>query len=175
MLESLLHIVATSHVTIEGIGLEHSTWSQPSTGTGYVSTQAGTFLTAADLVSNNFNGWFMMPSALFVENSTAITIDSCHVQRVGGAGVTFGGGSANSTVRRCTFDDVSGSAVQLGGSVRNGTLVVDSTAPAQIGLSALDNTITNSPAEYHDAVGIFAGYLNGAIVAHNSLENLSCE
>lgn len=174
--ESLLHIEATSHVTVTGIGLEHSAWFQPSTGTGYVSTQAGTFVTAASLASHNFNGWWMPSSALFVDGSTNITIDSCRVQRVGGAGVTFGGGSANSTVRRCSFDDISSSAVQLGGSVRsNGTLVVDRSATAQVGLSAVDNTIANSPAEFHDAVGIFAGYLSGAIIAHNTLENLSCE
>jgi dienelactone hydrolase len=117
----------------------------------------------------------MMPSALFVEGSSSVTIERCDVRRLGGAGVTFGGGSANSIVRHCRFDDVSGSAVQLGGSVRNGTLEVDSTAPAQVGLSATDNTITNLPAEYHDAVGIFGGYLFGAVIAHNSLENLSCE
>jgi hypothetical protein len=38
---------------------------------------------------------------------------------------------------------------------------------------ATDNHIVNSPAEYHDAVGIFVGYTKGAIIAHNSLENLS--
>ena len=174
-LESLLHIVGASHVRVAGIGLEHAAWFQPSTDTGYVGTQAGTFLTAASLATGNYNGWWMMPSALFVEGSSSVTIERCDVRRLGGAGVTFGGGSANSTVRRCRFDDVSGSAVQLGGSVRNGTLEVDSTAPAQVGLNATDNTITNLPAEYHDAVGIFGGYLFGAAIAHNSLENLSCE
>ena len=49
------------------------------------------------------------------------------------------------------------------------------TFAAQVGLSATDNTITNLPAEDHDAVGIFGGYLFGAVIAHNSLENLSCE
>ena len=44
---------------------------------------------------------------------------------------------------------------------------------AQIGLSCVNNTIRNLPREYHDAVGVLGLYLNNAIIAHNSLENLS--
>jgi hypothetical protein len=94
-LESLLHITGT-FVSVIGLSLEHSAWHQPSTGTGYVSTQAGTYLTPASLAnSNDLYTWSMMPSAVFVEGSSSVVIEDCHVRRAGGAGVTFGGGSAN--------------------------------------------------------------------------------
>eukprot|EP01052_Picozoa_sp_SAG31_P013440 SAG31_NODE_807_length_11929_cov_4.015638_5_plen_490_part_00 len=175
LLESLLQIIGTSHVSVVGLGLAHSTWHVPSTATGYVSTQAGTFLTAASLLDRDDSlMWNMMPSAIFIAGSSSVVVENCRVWCVGGAGVTFSNGSANSIVRGCSFDDVSGSAVQLGGTVRNKTLLlVDSKADAQAGLMAIDNRIANSPAEYHDAVGIFVAYTSGATIAHNSLENLS--
>jgi hypothetical protein len=143
-LESLLHIAGASHVTIADVGFEHSAWHQPSTGVGYVSTQAGTFLSPASLhnPADEFT-WNMMSSAVFVQNSSDVLVKNCVVQHVGGAGVTFSSGSANSTIRSSRFNDISGSAVQFAGTVggQNQTLKVDPHAEAMVGLKCANGSM----------------------------------
>jgi hypothetical protein len=188
LLETLLHVAGTSHVSVVGLGLEHAAWHLGSKG--YISSQAGTWTGPYPSASTAGQGFSMMPSALLVTNGSEIVVEHCRVRRLGGAGITIAGGSKHSTVRSNLLEDISGSAVQLGGTVANTSgrcicnpvhlqrctcrgMVVDESEPAQIGLSCINNTVRNLPREYHDAVGILGLYMSHGVIAHNTLENLS--
>ena len=152
--ETLLHLLGTANVHVEGLRLEHAAWHL-SRNTGYVSTQAGTWVSSDALGTEMHGGlasWHMMPSALLVESSSDITIKHCTVTRLGGAGITIANGSSDCTVASCSFTDISGSAIQLAGTAfSNGVeeegLRIDKGSQAQKGLVCVNNTITNLPRE----------------------------
>ena len=150
--ETLLHLAGTANVHVEGLRLEHAAWHL-SRSTGYVSTQAGTWVGADALTAVNYAlaAWHMMPSALLVESSSEVTIEHCSVRRLGGAGITIANGSSNSTVASCSFTDISGSAIQLAGTAFSSGvgagLRIDERSQAQQGLVCFNNTISNLPQE----------------------------
>jgi hypothetical protein len=84
--------------------------------------------------------------------------------------VSIGSSSSDCTIEGSLLDDISGTGIILGGIAGDATKNATSDASR---LSAVNNHIRNTPAEYHGSVGIFGGYLDSGLIAHNMLEQLS--
>lgn len=134
-----------------------------------VSIQAGAYSTK-NLSLYSHAGWELMRAAVEVRGSSDVVIRQCTFRQLGGAGVSVGTGSRDCTVEACLLDDISGTGIILGGVAGNATQ--NATVDA-LRLSAVNNHIRDTPAEYHGAVGIFGGYLNSGLIAHNLMERLS--
>ena len=169
LLETLLKIDGASMVTVEGVVFEHAAWHQPSSLYGYVSVQAGATI-SKNLSQYSSAGWELIPAAVEITNSSDVVVRQCTVRHLGGAGLSIGSGSSDCTIEGCLLEDISGTGIILGGIAGDATKNATSDA---LRLSAVNNHIRNTPAEYHGSVGIFGGYLDSGLIAHNVLEQLS--
>src|SRR6202041_3154450 len=85
---------------------------------------------------------------------------------LGGTAIDLADGTQNSSITGCTIQDTSGGGISIG--------EVDDyfqTQPALLTSSNTisDNTIANVGADYHDAVGVWAGYTRGVTIQHNDI------
>ena len=128
----------------------------PPKGVGFAETQAGHYA----------SGWRQpraAPAGRVCPVSAAVvgargTITRCVFSALGGAGVHL---HAGGLVSHSTFRDLSGGAILLGG--------VDHSAPRR-GMAARCNAVRQPGAEYSGSVGIWGGYLIGASVQGNTVE-----
>ena len=128
----------------------------PPTGVGYAETQAGHYA----------SGWRQpraAPAGRVCPVSAAVvgahgTITRCVFSALGGAGVHL---HVSGLVSHSTFRDLSGGAILLGG--------VEHSAPRR-GMAARCNAVRHPGAEYSGSVGIWGGYLIGASVQGNTVE-----
>jgi len=171
MLEEPIH-----DVRFEGITFADATWLRPNVH-GHPDVQANFLIIPTSLsyrlgtVHNVHNENIRMAAHVALRYAHHVTFERCTFTRLGGAGLDLLLGCHDNTVRGCHFHDISGSAVQVGGVDRRDHHPDD---PAMV---VKDNRITNNyihhcGVEYEDSVGVFAGYTDGTVIAHNEISNL---
>ncbi len=111
------------------------------------------------------------PSNIVCHTAKSIRFDRCTFTKMGAGAIDVECGSQDNTISGCHFYDISSSAVQIGDVLR------DDHHPDDIrkivkNNSVVDCYIHDCGVEYADAVGIFAGYTEGTVLAHNEITSL---
>ena len=145
------------NIHFSGITFAHTTWLTPSGPNGYADLQAGFHFIGAD------GSLEKIPATVQVTHGSSITFTGNTFVHLGGAGLTVAENSTDIQIIGNRFEDISSSAIQFGDIDPNSI-----SAHSMIS----NNLIRKIGREYHDGVGIFAGYVKSVIIEHNELRNL---
>lgn len=163
------------NIQFQGITFCHATWLKPSE-IGLIDVQANFMMDPQNLmaraggtVANVHNEEVKSPSNVTLHAAKSIRFERCTFVHFGSGGVDVEYGSQDNVISGCEFHDLSGSAIQVGD-------VVDH-HPKDLREVVKDNQITNNyihdvAVQYVAGVGIFAGYTDGTVIAHNEICNL---
>ena len=184
-LEKLVELRGTldnpvQNIRFEGITFADATWLMPDR-IGLVGVQAN-FVMDPDpkkLHKHAANGTLMQihnenvksPANIVCRAAKSVRFERCTFTRLGGAGIDLEFGSQENIVSGCHFYDISGTAIQVGDVLKNDhhpddpRMVVKDNA-------ILNNYIHDVCVDYKGGVGVFAGYTDGTIIAHNEICNL---
>ena len=172
-------------IHFEGLTFAHGGWLRPCR-IGHTETQSNFVMDAraenlferktpsgGKILSNIHNESIKSPAHVVVTAAKAILFERCTFTKLGGAGLDIQHGSQDNTVRGCEFHDISGSGIQIG------DVLEDDHHPKDKRLIVKNNKIVNNYVhdaglEYEGSVGIFAGYTDGTLIAHNEICNLPC-
>jgi hypothetical protein len=187
-----LNGTATAPVTgvaFSGMTFQDTTWPQVNTDVGYTEIQAdvmfpnescatefspASFVTSSGGSSHDGQVFgacnTTMPAAVEVHAGRGISLTGDIFANLGTAGVTYDGGTQNSTINGNSFTDIGGNAVQIG-SVSSPNQI--NSALIDSGDTVSDNYIDAAADDYQGGVGIWAGYAKTLTITHNDIENLS--
>ena len=166
-------------IRFEGLTFAHATWLRPSE-LGHPDLQANFiqqpencyFRPEAEKGITSVNGEVeKSPANVVVDAGRAIGFERCAFTALGGAGLDLQDGSQDNAVSGCRFEDISGSAVQVGAVSREDHHPTDPRRTVK-GNRITNCTITHVGVEYQDSVGVFCGYTDGTILAHNEISYL---
>ena len=181
VLEKLLEVKGTiaqpAHdIRFEGITFCHATWLRPSIR-GHSDCQANFIMRLDNLVTERstvasiHGGWLKSPANIVVDAAKAIRFEGCTFTKLGGAGIDLQHGARDNVISGCEFDDISGTAIQVG-DVRTQDHHPDDKRLIVKNNHVVNNYIHDAGAEYLGSVGIFAGYTEGTVIAHNEISHL---
>jgi hypothetical protein len=154
--------IAPAHdIAFERITFSFATWNLPTT-TGYIDNQAGVMWNGSGPSPTPFR----IPAAVQVHRGQSIAFRGDTFEHLGGAGVDLADGTQGSSLVGCAVDDTSGGGVSVG--------EVDDYFQTEASLmtsgdTVSDNGISFVGRDYHDAVGVWAGYTRGLTIAHNDI------
>jgi hypothetical protein len=156
-------IAPVHDIAFSGITFSYATWNLPST-VGYIDNQAGVLWDTTTAVPSPIR----IQAAVQVHRGTNISFSSCTFNHLGGVGVDLADGTQSSEITGSTITDTSGGGVSVG--------EVDDYFQTEAALMTSKNTISNNRItnvgfDYHDAVGIWAGYTRGVVIEHNEIGN----
>lgn len=155
---------------LEGLTFSYATYLLPST-IGFRDLQAST------VTQSGYTGTFdgrcdhsdAMPANISVEAADKIEITNCNFSSLGSAGLDLIY-TTNSSVNNSEFKDISGSGIQILGKVTEPTL--DDIRKLCTDNDIYNNKIHDAAVEYKSGVGIFVGYTEDTLIAHNEIYNL---
>ena len=176
-LETLVLVQGAHDVNFQGLTFSHATWLRPSTGMGHPDTQA-------NFIQAHYNGYFRpefdfawvslngeqvkSPANIVVDASRGIQFNGCIFTALGGAGLDLQNGAQSNIVSNCRFSDISANGIQVGDITRDDhhprtpdRIVKDN--------QIINNVITLTGQDYTDSVGVFYGYTEGTVIAHNEI------
>jgi hypothetical protein len=163
-------------IQFAGITFEHGSWLQPSR-IGLVDVQANFLLDwknpmkRADGLTAVHNEQIKIPSNIVCHAAHSVRFDRCTFTRLGAGAVDLECGSQDNQIVGCRFHDISSSAVQVGDVLR------DDHHPDDMRKIVKNNTVANCyihdcGKDYADAVGVFVGYTEGTVLAHNEIASM---
>jgi hypothetical protein len=181
-LEQLMLVKGTLDQPVRDLGFNgltfaHATWLEPSTALGHPDGQANLIQPADNSYfrPEHERGWVPIngehvkcPANVVVDAGHAIRFDGCTFTALGGAGLDLQNGTQASLVQGCRFYDISSSGIQIGDVSREDHHPTD---PRRIvkDNKILNNVVTRIGVDYTDAIGIFYGYTEGTVIAHNEV------
>lgn len=145
------------NLSFSGITFSHSTWLAPSSPTGYADLQAGFHFIGTGGVPAK------TPATVQIAHGKNIRFTGNTFNHLGSAGLTIEGSSDSIRVIGNRFTDISSTGIQLG-DIDPDTISTN--------LIVTDNVLIGIGREYHDGVGIFAGYVKSLTIEHNELHDL---
>ena len=152
--------VAPVHdVAFDGITFTGTTWTKPDT-TGYIDNQAGVLWAPGTTTPQ------VIPAAVQVHRGQRVSFAGDTLQHLGGAGIDLADGTQASTISGDQISDVSAGGVLLG---EVDDYYLADPALTTSGDTVTQNVITHIGQDYHDAVGIWAGYTQGAVLSDNDI------
>ena len=163
------------NIQFQGITFCHASWLRPSL-IGLVDVQANFAMSPQNViardggtVANLHNEEIKSPANIILHAAKSIRFERCTFTQFGGGGVDLEYGSQDNIISGCKFYDLSGSAIQVGD-------VIDH-HPRDLREVMKNNRIMNNyihdvAIQYVAGVGIFAGYTDGTVIAHNEICNL---
>lgn len=154
-----LPVAPVHDIAFEGITFTGTTWTQPDI-TGYIDNQAGVMWAPGTTTPRK------IPAAIQVHRGTRITLADDSLTGLGGAGIDFADGTQNSTISGDLISDVSAGGVLLG---EVDDYYLSDPALMTSGDTVTQNTITHVGQDYHDAVGIWAGYTRNSVLSDNEI------
>jgi Right handed beta helix region len=168
---TLVHAASTASaplhdVRLRGLTFTYATWLGPNAKTGYPSVQAGLLYTGTAAKP----GVQKIPGAVTLEGAHHVTLERNVFEHLGSTALALDRLCQNDVVLGNVIRDVSGGAIALGDVIASPPTADPSTLTLNNALR--DNYITDIGLEYHDAAGIFAGYVTGTVIEHNELYNL---
>ena len=163
------------NIQFEGITFCQASWLRPSQ-IGLVDVQANFVISPQNLiaqeggvVSNLHNENSKSPSNVVLHAAKSIRFERCTFTQFGSGGIDLEYGSQDNIISGCKFHDLSGSAIQVGDVVdhhpRDRREVVKNN-------QIVNNYIHDVAIQYVAGVGIFVGYTDGTVIAHNEIRNL---
>lgn len=163
------------NIQFEGITFCHASWLRPSQ-IGFVDVQANFAISPQNLIAregsgvdNLHNEHTKSPSNIVLHAAKSVRFERCTFTQFGSAGVDLEYGSQDNIISGSKFYDLSGSAIQVGDVIdhhpRDARQVVKNN-------QIVDNYIHNVAAQYTAGVGIFVGYTDGTVIAHNEIRDL---
>jgi hypothetical protein len=152
-------VAPVHNIEFDGITFTGTTWTQSDTS-GYIDNQAGVLWEPGTTTPE------LIPAAVQVHRGDAVQFDDDVLEHLGGAGIDFADGTQNSTISGDHITDVSAGGVLLG--------EVDDYYLADPALMTSGDTVTQNiidhvGQDYHDAVGIWAGYTKDAVISNNDI------
>ncbi len=163
----------------EGLTFAHATWLRPSEF-GHPDAQAN-FIEPPEntyerpeaehgfVPVNGEHG--KSPANVVIDAAQGIEIAGCTFTALGGAGLDLQDGAQDNAVTGCIFTDISASGVQVGDVTREDHHPSDPRRTVR-GNRVTNNVVTRCGVEYQDSIGIFAGYTDGTVIAHNEIFDL---
>lgn len=164
------------NVRFEGIVFADATWLRPSR-VGHPDVQANFIIEPTNLYArdgflvNVHNEYIKSPAHVVLHAAIGCAFERCTFTRLGGAALDLECGAQDNVIQGCRFYDVSGSAVQVGDVLApdhhpgDARLIVKNNR-------VINNYIHNVGVEFQDSVGVFAGYTEGTVIAHNEIAQL---
>ncbi len=145
------------NISFSGITFAHTTWLTPSGPNGYADLQAGFHFIGTDGTLEK------TPAAVHVTHGSSITFSGNTFIHLGGTGLTIAENSTDIHIIGNRFEDISSSGIQFG-----------DISPDALSTHSIisNNVIVGVGREYHDGVGIFAGYVKSMTIEHNELRDL---
>ena len=109
-----------------------------------------------------------IPASIVCHAARSVQFHRCTFTRLGSGGLDLEYGSQDNVVAGCRFFDLSGTAIQVGDVLK------DDHHPEDPELILKNNRILNNYihdvcVEYKGGVGIFVGYTEGTVIAHNEI------
>lgn len=191
-LETLVRIQGTidhpvSNIYFKGIQFQHTGWLRPSQY-GHVPHQAGMYmLDAYKLKPAGGSGkrtldnlaWIGRPAAAVAVSFAEHTgFENCRFEHLASTGLDYHKGVHENNIQGNLFQDIGGTAILAGVFADEASEIHRVYNPAnekevcdKIIIS--NNCITNVTNEDWSCVGIGAGYVRNATIAHNEIENVS--
>ena len=164
------------HVRFEGITFADATWLRPSQ-TGHPDVQAN-FLPDPDrlvkrlgTVTPVHNEALKSPSNVVCRAARSVRFERCTFTRLGSGGIDLEYGAQDNAIVGCRFHDISGTAIQVGDVLKDDHHPDDPRAVVRNNTVA-NNVIHDCCLEYKGGVGIFVGYTDGTVIAHNEISRL---
>ena len=190
-LESLVRVEGTldrpvENIIFQGILFEHATWMRPSEA-GHVPLQAGMFMldayrlrpkgTAERPKLDNQEWLGRPPAGVSVLNANHISFERCRFEHMASAGLDFQSGTHDDLVEGCLFRDLGGNGIQIGKFADPGMethLAYNPKDEREICTheTVANNVVTDCGTEDWGCVGIAAGYVRDAVIAHNEVSDL---
>lgn len=178
LVESLIELhgeldAPVENIQFEGITFAEAGWLRPSE-TGLVDAQANFVIDWKNPMKRSFgylakhNEFDKSPANVVCHTSKSLRFERCTFTRLGGAGIDVECGSQDNVISGCKFYDISGSAIQIGG------VLTDDHHPDDERKINKNNVVTNNYihdccVEYMGGLGVFAGYTDGTVIAHNEI------
>jgi hypothetical protein len=111
------------------------------------------------------------PANVICHAAKAVQFQGCRFTHLGGGGLDLEYGAQDNVVDSCEFCDISGSGIHVGDVQK------DDHHPDDARLIVKNNRVTNNrihdiAVEYLGGVGIFAGYTEATLIAHNEVYDL---
>lgn len=158
-------------IEIRGITFAYATWMYPSGPYGFRELQANLLVWDGQVDKRDFNKDQKTEAAVTFNNARGITLERNVFEHLGAAGLEIEGGSQSNLVQGNIFRDLSGTGILLGG------VEVEDHHPTSPERRVKDNVIQNNVvhdigAEFPGAVGIWAGYTENTLIAHNEVFNV---
>jgi hypothetical protein len=164
------------NICFEGLTFAYGTWLLPSK-IGFVDVQANVvldwkkpFQRKSGLTAVH-NEHLKSPANVVCHTAKSIRFDRCTFTKLGGAGIDLEAGSQDNTVAGCRFYDIAGTAVQVGDVLKDDHHPDDARKIVKNNVIA-NNYIHDCGKDYWGSVGVFAGYTQGTVIAHNEFAKL---
>ncbi|MBM3501487.1 MAG: hypothetical protein FJX74_22765, partial [Armatimonadetes bacterium] len=152
----------------EGFQFEHCAWPLPEPGHPGVQ---GTFHTPPPTWSQ---GWTPVDAALVWEWAQGCSLTGAALRHLGGAGIRLRQGCRDNVVEGNTIEDVGGNGVMVGEHYPgwDWTKGLPPAEEVASGNRVANNHVTRCGQEYFGAVGVWVGFAEGTLVAHNLIHDL---
>lgn len=165
-----------SNLQFQGITFAHGSWLRPSE-IGFVDVQANFVLDWKNPLKREgglfavHNEHVKTPSNIVCHAVRAIRFDRCTFTKLGSGAIDLEYGSQDNTIVACHFYDISGSAVQVGDVLKDDHHPDD---PRKIvkNNAVVNNYIHDCGVDYWGSVGVFAGYTESTVIAHNEIARM---
>jgi hypothetical protein len=156
-----------------GLTFAEAGWLEPSR-VGHVDVQANFRLFEPNLLKREgklttvHNEHVKSPSNVVGHAVRGVRFERCTFTRLGSGALDLESGAQENAVIGCQFHDVSGTAIQVGDVLK------PDHHPGDPRTIVKNNTIANNfihdvCMEYKGGVGIFVGYTEGTVIAHNEI------
>jgi hypothetical protein len=163
-------------IRFEGIAFEYGNWLLPCK-VGFVDVQANFVLDEKNIMKRDggltavHSQHLKSPANVVCHAAKSIRFERCTFARLGGAGVDLEYGAQDNVVSGCRFFDIAGSAIQIGDVLKDDHHPDD---PRKI---VKNNAVVNCyihdcGLDYWGSIGVFAGYTEGTVIAHNEISRL---
>ena len=164
------------HIRFEGITFADATWLRPSTF-GHPDVQAN-FLPDPDrllkrdgTVTTVHNENLKSPSNIVCHAARSVRFERCTFTRLGSGGIDLEYGAQDNAIVGCRFHDISGTAIQVGDVLKADHHPADPRAVVRNN-RVENNVIHHCCLEFKGGVGVFLGYTDGTVIAHNEIAHL---
>jgi hypothetical protein len=157
-------------LVFSGIAFTGTEWRKPESDEGYVPLQAGYLVDGnrRTALPDNGEGMTRIGSAVDVEAGRDIVFDRNSFRHLAAAGIALAGGTHGAAVTSSRFTDLGGGGVFAGDTAGHPA----DPASKSSDIVVADNRIDRVALAYRDNVAIMAGFVNGLVIAHNTLSDL---
>ncbi|MBI3922636.1 MAG: right-handed parallel beta-helix repeat-containing protein, partial [Armatimonadetes bacterium] len=145
----------------KGIRFEHVEWPLPQGG--YEGVQACHYQSAGG--ETNDWGWGIIDPAIRWEWAESCSIEDGEIAHLGGVGLFLGKGCVNNAIVGNLMHDIGGNGVMIGGPK-------DPSPEVPRNNRIANNYVHACGVDYLGAVGIWVGFTDGTVIAHNELHDL---